>query len=208
MLGTLKISSAFKGQSVATWSCLVGAVVLGVFFVGSYRTFTHQPRNMVITTRLSQLPVQSLPCRLDLSDRVPNQPHKLGGWSYPEVWGTWTDGRLAFLGARFPETAADRTIAIDFEIDQVCLAPISSHPPLALEVWINDTRVDTWELTVSAPAERQVRTRLPATDPALLIAIVVHNPVKPDSYGSEGDFRDLGLGLAAVRFSLPDAPTP
>jgi Uncharacterised nucleotidyltransferase len=124
----------------------------------------------------------------------------LGGWSFAESGGRWTDGSEAALALR--ATAPANEMAVD-----VTTVPLlhPKHPALDVEVWVNDRYVATWayRLDEEAPPRRRFvlsKESLAGRD-VLEIAFVLRDPCRPMTLGVSQDPRKLGLLVRELRFS-------
>jgi hypothetical protein len=123
----------------------------------------------------------------------------LGGWSFAEAEGRWTDGAEAALALRTSNGAGD--LAID-----VMATPLlhPAHPGLEVEVWVNDLYADTWSYRLdqeSSPA-RIVLPREAIEDGEVLeLGFVFRDPCRPMELGLSDDPRRLGLFVRELRFS-------
>ena len=118
------------------------------------------------------------------------------GWSKPENWGTWTEGRQAKIQLRVQPPA--RSIVID------ALAFISpGHPGQRLIVSLNgqqvlDTRLmqfqgNRLEIPISAALSQRL-----GNDDRLDIELHLPDAVSPRQLGINDDSRIMGLGLKTL----------
>jgi Uncharacterised nucleotidyltransferase len=123
----------------------------------------------------------------------------LGGWSFAEAGGRWTDGDEATLALRTPEPADD--LAVEVTANPL-LHP--DHPELEVEIWANDRYVDTWAYRLGEAASSSRRFVLPRdslVDNVLELAFVFRDPCRPMSLGVSDDPRRLGLFVRELRLS-------
>lgn len=124
----------------------------------------------------------------------------LGGWSFAEAEGRWTDGTEAALALRTSRRNGD--LAID-----VMAIPLlhPRHPGLEVEIWVDDRYVETWayRLGEEAPPARRVHLPRGSLEPSDVVEIgfVFREPCRPMELGLSDDPRRLGLFVKELRFS-------
>ena len=118
------------------------------------------------------------------------------GWSRPESWGTWTEGRQAKIQLRVQPPV--RSIVID------ALAFISpGHPDQRVIVSLNGQQVLDTRLTqfqgnrLEIPISAALNQRL-GNDDRLDIELQLPDAVSPQQLGINDDSRIMGLGLKTL----------
>ena len=146
-------------------------------------------------SRLVGLDAGTLDLRLetDLGDSL------LGGWSFAEAEGRWTDGTEAMLALRTAGRTGD--LAIDV-MGTPLLHP--RHPGLEVEIWVNDRYLDTWTYRIdqaAAPGRVLIPRRSIENGEVLELGFVFRDPCRPMELGLSDDPRRLGLFVSELRFS-------
>ena len=129
---------------------------------------------------------------LSFNQPVPN----LGGLSFAEEWGTWTDGSEAVLAFQFeslPEADLELVVAAKPFVNE-------KHPQQEVDVVVNGERVGRWTYDTS----RTIKQR--ATIPAELVkqqipmtlTLRLRKAVSPSALGLSSGARQLGLGLSRL----------
>jgi hypothetical protein len=116
------------------------------------------------------------------------------GWSMPESWGVWSDGKLATLRVPVPE-GAGRDLRF-----RVVAVGISRTGEQAVRVLVGGREVASWKLgSQQAPAAREavIPAALAPASGEIEIAFEIANPGPP---ANSADVRNLGMGL--VDFEL------
>lgn len=114
------------------------------------------------------------------------------GWSYPEAWGTWTDGPAAEL-----RLSVDRQRAAeDLQLIVQGHGQSGDGGGTAAQVQVNDEPVADWRF----PGERVehrvlLRQELLARAAPLHVAFHIESPRVPAESSASGDVRRLGIGL-------------
>ncbi len=135
------------------------------------------------------------------------------GWYAPETWGTWTSGHRSQIHFRSPLIGGTREVEIAMDIHAV-MDNGSMIKGQRLRVSLGDETFDrehiietggslvltvpaaTWNAAVANNAEAVLQLELPD-------AI---SPARIDPTGLEQDDRQLGLGIAHIRFRNVPAP--
>ncbi len=180
---------------------LLLCLLLATSYAMAYRTFNAEPRHFVLDARLAQQTPRNLPCELDLSLPVASGDARLAGWSYPEAWGSWTNGNDASIGARFPPEWAGAVVAIDFDIVHLSLGGPGHRRTLHVDVLVNGVHCARWDFDEYPPLNRRVFATLPTNEPQALIHLRIHNPISPAQAGLSTDRRALGMGIGRIRIS-------
>jgi len=144
-----------------------------------------------------------LPSSLKIGDRISfnlgesGQNYLVGGWSQPEPWGTWSDGKDAVIKLHVTNPNANRLV---LEVNPLVS---SSHPHQRVEVRVNDSSSST--VTLSAISEQRFEVSIPPEVQEqlkyrTLITLQLHLPdaVRPVDIGISNDKRELAIGLVAL----------
>jgi hypothetical protein len=116
------------------------------------------------------------------------------GWSHPENWGVWSEGRQASLLMAMPSPKPTRMrIVLKAMIN-------SAHPIQTGNLYINGFLAQRLRLTadqtqLDIPLSKAMRERN-----YLQIEFMPKNPISPKSLGLGDDVRNLGIGLISVEF--------
>lgn len=125
----------------------------------------------------------------------------LAGWSWPESWGTWTDGPVAHFGARLEGGVEGDIIRARFKA--VTLGT-SSYAATIVSVYAYGKNIAQWRFVGGRP-ERELVALIPADivrshGGKLLMSFVIQDPVSPTALGMGYDSRMLGLGMVEAEF--------
>ncbi|MFJ4195484.1 DUF6311 domain-containing protein [Pseudomonas sp. NPDC089534] len=119
--------------------------------------------------------------------------HLAEGWSTPESWGTWTEGRQAQIALRV------RSGATSIGIEALAFVQ-PAHPGQRVIVSLNGEPVLSTNLTqfqgnrLEIPISAELGERL-AHDDRLVIGLQLPDAVSPRQLGINDDARVMGLGL-------------
>lgn len=132
-------------------------------------------------------------------DTADSRRYAVAGWSWPETWGTWTDGPFAIIRARLTD-----------EITGPLHATFQAHafsapdlPDMRVRVYVNGHSIARWQfeqgqatqpLTLVIPGD-WVRER----QGELVISLAIQHPDSPAAQQINTDPRLLGLGLSTLR---------
>jgi len=151
---------------------------------------------------LPQLAVEDLLKRVVLGERLSfdgsgtTSAYLLRGWSMPETWGTWSEGRQAEL--LLPVERRPSRLVIEAQ-------PLvsASHPRQRVAIDINGVAV--WQGVLSGADARLIEVAVPAAawsgggnDRMLQIVFRLPDAVRPSDIGINADTRVLALGLRAL----------
>lgn len=119
----------------------------------------------------------------------------LSGWSRPELWGTWTDGREAKLIVQIVSP-----INSPLELSGRMRAITDGRRPQKVDVVINGENVEHWTLSSGLNKRRAVIPVDVATrrQPMMVTFKILH-PVAPSAISSSSDYRSLGIGVEEFR---------
>ena len=125
----------------------------------------------------------------------------LDGWSTPEPWGTWTEGKNSHLILPLPAGADIRPMRLSINA-QGLLG--KGHPSQTVTVSVNgvavgqirfdDVHNSGWR-TLPVPLSALTRGRQGLLD----VSFEIERPVRPADLGMGQDDRELGMGLIAMR---------
>jgi hypothetical protein len=116
------------------------------------------------------------------------------GWSHPENWGAWSEGRQASLLIAMPNPKPTR-IRI---VLKAMINPL--HPVQKGNLYINGILAKRLALTadqteIEIPLSKAMRERN-----YVQLEFTLQNPMSPKSLGLGDDLRNLGVGLVSLEF--------
>jgi Family of unknown function (DUF6311) len=118
------------------------------------------------------------------------------GWSYPESWGTWSDGRTARINLPLPKEGAH---SLDLHLNAFVTA---SHPSQAFRIKVNGSPIADTSLTKASdnhlliPITSEI-VRKPYVD----IEFEFLNPARPIANTEKNtDKRELAIGIVSAKF--------
>jgi hypothetical protein len=116
------------------------------------------------------------------------------GWSRPEDWGTWTDGKVARLTMRLSE-ATDRDLLLTF--DAYALSRIDHQ---AVTIYASGAQIGSIDVATGPDKEYRILVPRMAIDQGKLsLEFHIEAPVSPQDLGPSRDWRDLGVCLRWLR---------
>jgi len=134
---------------------------------------------------------------------------RLSGWSHPENWGTWTEGKEAILVLQLPVALPRKLILA------VRARAIKEKLPQVVSVFVNAKNVGQWQFDSQ---DEEVKCVAVLQQTALrggvtYISFQVHHPLAPSSKRpSKGersrDDRLLGMGLVQMEMRAGDSAAP
>jgi len=113
------------------------------------------------------------------------------GWSFPEGFGTWSEGDKAKLVLPLPDGAKTLTL-------QLRALVTATHPEQKVDVWVNGQLQQSLKLTQDS--NNAVKIALPAKTPTqdyVTIELKLPNKVKPKDIGIGDDIRELAIGMVS-----------
>lgn len=119
------------------------------------------------------------------------QFERLGwGWSYPESWGVWSEGRQSKLLIPLPGHTKPKSITL---IAKAFISP--AHPTQRVEICINHQPCNAVYLT--RPDDNIIHIPLPQDSMRNFALIDMHYPdaISPKKLGTGDDIRKLAIGL-------------
>jgi len=128
-------------------------------------------------------------------------PYLLDGWSVPENWGVWTEGRKSSLIFQLPLDDASLPLRLTIEAQGLFGG---QHPHQSVRVFVNDVpvgqiRFDGSENRGSRTFEVPLEARPSRSGGVLDVSFQIENPVRPVDLGMGNDPRQLGMGLSSLR---------
>lgn len=122
-------------------------------------------------------------------------PMLLGGWSWPERWGVWTDSRNAGLLVPYKDHKKKRLV-----LDARALIN-GRHPSQRVEIFLNGEFQKTVELTKEEKNLLNIDlSKIPVSSKFFTVELKVHSPRSPKELGIGNDPRRLGVGLVSAQF--------
>jgi len=113
------------------------------------------------------------------------------GWSFPEGFGTWSEGDKAKLVLPLPDGAKTLTL-------QLRALVTATHPEQKVDVWVNGQLQQSLKLTQDS--NNAVKIALPTKTPTqdyVTIELKLPNKVKPKDIGIGDDIRELAIGMVS-----------
>jgi len=172
-------------------------VAIYIFFFAAMKSLSHNIYFQIQEKQLEVLPQYVIGSGLQFCDTCSGlaQTVRLEGWSRPEGWGMWSDGKQASLGIRLPEQLPDQLLFT------VRLVAIGGDGQQAIDLVINGQKTAHWTLH---NGDEQVRSSvvsrsIAAVRQPMQVSFVIDRPVAPSSLGSSSDNRLLGVGLLELR---------
>lgn len=125
------------------------------------------------------------------------------GWSLPESWGVWSDGKTARLSLPLQGIDIGHPLTLSF----ACWAFVAAETPQQhVTVSVADQQVAVWSWALETggddgqPRVATVPVALLGRKVRLVIDLAISNPTSPVSLGHNADARLLGLGLIGVSY--------
>jgi uncharacterized protein DUF7024 len=172
-------------------------VAIYIFFFSAMKLWSYDIYFQYQEKQLELLPQYVLGSDLEFCDTCGGfrQTARLEGWSHPERWGMWSDGKQASLGIRLPEQLPDQLLLIvRFNI------AIGVVGQQAIDLVVNGQKIAHWIFHDREQQVRQVISRSIATlRQPMRVSFVIDHPVAPASLSSSSDERLLGVGLRELR---------
>ena len=130
---------------------------------------------------------------------------KTGAWSYPEDWGTWSDGTEFGL-----ELDVDEPVGSDLVFSAFVGALVNERQrELSAEVVVNGVRIDDWRFAFR-PGALSYETRVmkipkPVFEAARPFRLLfrLSRATSPAELGLSGDPRKLGLAFVRAQLDRP-----
>ena len=124
----------------------------------------------------------------------------LEGWSYPENWGIWTEGKHAKLALQLPKDLPKRL--------QLVVRAHAIRDKLAQSVGIrvNDEKVGRWQFDNQEKVVRclTISTEIAVRREPMYLSFHINRPLAPSSIGDFADDRLLGMGLMELEICAVD----
>ena len=121
------------------------------------------------------------------------------GWSTPEPWGTWSDGKFASLAPiPLPQAVKNRELLLKVDVRPLIAKPGQTQ---IARVSANGIVVANWLFTAANPERTAVaiipRRALEHND-SLALSFELPEAVSPASFGLSQDTRKLGIGIEHI----------
>ena len=117
------------------------------------------------------------------------------GWSYPEEWGTWIDGRMGRLVLPLPK---EYPTVLDLKMRSFAHDNVDQQ---VFELWVNDSYVKKVVLPKLGDASVKINlAEIKDQKNYLVIDFKNVNPTKPKDLGMGNDDRLLSIGLVSATF--------
>lgn len=116
------------------------------------------------------------------------------GWSYPENWGIWTDGKVAQLSLALPKEVHS-SLRLTFDAGA---ASRTDHQ----RVTISAAGMPIGSVDVATKPDAQYGVTIPKAvvdQRSVTLEFSIDDPVSPKDLGRSGDARRLGLALHWLR---------
>jgi hypothetical protein len=140
-----------------------------------------------------------LPLSIDLTNHSDFSACALGGWSFSDRVGSWTDGPIAQLLV-VPSQPPQGNIVVAFDIGAALVSP--AHPRQAITPSVNGVLGTDWIFNFghSWEAARQLIVDGSAVERlgAFLITFQIHMPQSLEALGVRNDPRTVGIALRGV----------
>ena len=118
----------------------------------------------------------------------------VGGWSEPEVWGTWSAAKSCILRVKLDPVPIWPEV-----IEVACRAFLHDrHPRLRVVCQIGAMALQDWEFSLAAPGGQRSLLLDPTAvglNGEVTITFTVTDPRSPADLGLNTDVRPLGIGL-------------
>ena len=121
------------------------------------------------------------------------------GWSTPEEWGTWTNGKSALLNLTL-ESAPKSSLALTLNSYAFLDPNLQTQDVTILANKVVIGRIHFTNSSNSGIRQFKIPLAVILTNKeSLSIEFVVAKPIAPSSLGSSGDIRELGMGLISIK---------
>jgi len=146
-----------------------------------------------------QLPIVKLREKVSFGRGNPGYVYLIGmgkfsengwGWSYPEEWGTWSEGGSSKLLIPLSEKEAPREIR--FKLRGFISG---SHKEQNVKIWVNSQHLSNLVISKELPMTYSVIIPKDINSSYLLIELQMPNAISPKRLGLGDDVRELGIGL-------------
>ena len=117
------------------------------------------------------------------------------GWSFPESWGTWSEGQKAQIALPLPVNQAKQLTILA----RVFTSPAQQKQ--VIEIWLNGNYQKTISLSQAGDNPIVINLSvLKKNERFALIEFRVENQHKPSKMTNSTDTRELALGIVSARF--------
>jgi hypothetical protein len=174
-------------------------VAIYIVFFAAMKSLSHNIYFQFKEKQLEVLPQYVIGSDLQFCDTCSGlaQTVRLEGWSQPERWGMWSDGKQASLGIRLPEQLPDQLL-----LTVRLVTAIGVDGQQAIDLVINGQKTAHWIFHHNDKQEVRssvVSRSIAAVRQPMQVSFVIDHPVAPSSLGSSSDGRLLGVGLLELR---------
>jgi hypothetical protein len=162
--------------------------------------------NVIDGMALSIRNVLQLDCLHQFNDRNPVPGGT--GWSFPETWGTWSEGNSASLPFSLSGSEAPETVYLNLNL-RPYLPTLTSSTKLTIE--LNSTVLGEYVLSENRDYSIEVpfsRNTYFDTKSLPVLSFNVDNAQSPSNFGSSKDTRKLEIGLKSIEFSAKSLILP
>jgi hypothetical protein len=146
------------------------------------------------TTKQRPALMQGVPLPFSKADSVCGS-----GWSHPESWGRWTDGRTAELHFALPEL--NGVYELEFSTRGYIAGSLKEQ---RIGIRVNGKALPDWVYTPSSAIQLQ-KVEVPQGARSVDIEFSIPDALSPKQAGQSADGRLLGLGISAVCFAADKA---
>lgn len=133
-------------------------------------------------------------CRNCLLDVGTQNQTPLKGWSYPEIWGTWMDGKESLIILPVPKNSSK------LKLNFIAFIP-NKDSKQEIEIVINQTLIakETFNKAANNIVEINLKNKF-ENQQYLEIKFIAKNPVIPRELGISDDARLLSVGIVSGVF--------
>ena len=125
----------------------------------------------------------------------------LGGWSTPEAWGSWTEGKNSRLILPLPAGSDTKPMRLSINAQALLgkglpsqTVTVSVNGVAVGQIRFDDVHNREWR-TLPVPLSALTRGRQGILD----VSFQIEQPIRPTDLGMGPDNRELGMGLIAMR---------
>ena len=122
-------------------------------------------------------------------------PYLLAGWSHPELWGTWSNAKVALITLPLPTAGNPKQLNLTMR----AFLP-QGYPIQDVEIWVNGFKEQTLALSQETTTVSIALTSQVLKDGYLMLGFRLNNPISPKKIGLGDDDRELGIGLISGKF--------
>ena len=115
------------------------------------------------------------------------------GWSYPESWGAWSEGRQVKIFIPYPKDSSPQSLSLNL---RAFISP--THPIQKIEVWVNGRLQKIYNLSQPVNNKVNIPLLLDRARDYVLIDLRLPNSISPKELGMGDDTRKLAIGLESA----------